>query len=169
MRRLTDLSTRISIAGTRNGLGLLATRSFRTNETIIKIVGRVVDADILWKRGGTFADNCIRFGPETYLDPGDGPPRYLNHSCEPTAAIRKENNQLFLFAARPIRRGDEIAFDYSTTLGDDDIWTMRCNCGHRSCRARIKRFGSLPAALKENYVDRGMVPKYIIETLGWRP
>jgi hypothetical protein len=93
----------------------------------------------------------------------------LNHSCEPTAAIRKENNQLFLFAARPIRRGDEIAFDYSTTLGDDDIWTMRCNCGHRSCRARIKRFGSLPAALKENYVDRGMVPKYIIETLGWRP
>ena len=159
---------RITVAQTRNGLGLVATRPFRTNETIIKLAGRVVDAGVLWKRGGTFADNCIRFGPETYLDPGDGPGRYLNHSCEPTAAVRKDNNQLFLFAARPIRSADDITIDYSTTLGDDDIWTMRCNCGHRSCRGRIKRFGSLPPALEQDYVARGMVPTYIIKTLGWR-
>ena len=162
-------STRITVADTRNGLGLLAARSFRLNQTIIKIAGRVVDADVLWKRGGTFADNCIRFGPETYLDPGDSPSRYVNHSCEPNAAIRKEASQLFLFAAQPIRRGDEITFDYSTTLGDDDIWTMRCSCGHRSCRGRIKRFGSLRASLQQAYIERGMVPKYIIKTLGWRP
>lgn len=168
-RRRTDPSTRIAVATTRNGLGLVATRPFRTSETIVKLVGRVVGAGILWKRGGTFADNCIRFGPETYLDPGDGPGRYLNHSCEPSAAVRKENNQLFLFAATPIGAGDEVAFDYSTTLGDDDIWTMRCNCGRRSCRGKIKRFGSLPPALKEDYIERGMVPKYIINTLGWQP
>jgi uncharacterized protein len=167
-RPRTNPLARVIVATTRNGLGLLSTRPFQMNETIIKIVGRVVDADLLWKRGGKFADNCIRFGPETYLDPGDGVSRYLNHSCDANAAIRKENSQLFLFAVRRIRRADEITFDYSTTLGDDDIWTMRCNCGNQSCRGRIKRFGSLPTTLKQDYVERGMVPKYIIKTLGWR-
>ena len=167
-RPRSNPSAQLTVAKTRTGLGLVATRRFRTNDTIIKLLGRVVDAGILWKRGGTFADNCFRFGPETYLDPGDRLGRYLNHSCEPSAAICKESNQLFLFAARPITAGDEVTIDYSTTLGDDDIWTMRCNCGRRQCRGRIKRFGSLPAAVKQDYIERGMVPKYIIKTLGWR-
>jgi hypothetical protein len=157
--------TRIVIGPTRNGLGLLAAKSIRRNHTIIKIVGRIVDADVLWERGGTFADNCFRFGPETYLDPGNAPGRFLNHSCEPNAGIRKDSHQLFLFAARPIARGEEIAIDYSTILGDDDIWTMRCDCGRKSCRRKIRRFGSLPAELKRRYLRQGLVPKYIVKTL----
>ena len=157
--------TRIIVAPTRNGLGLVAAKPFRPNQTIIKIVGRVVDAAVLWNKGGSFADNCIRFGPETYLDPGDAPGRFLNHSCEPNAGIRKTSNQLFLFAAQSIGAGEEIAFDYSTTLGDDDIWTMRCNCGRKSCRRRIRRFGSLSATLQRRYIERGLVPGYIVKTL----
>jgi hypothetical protein len=146
-------------------MGLVAAKNFRRDETILKIPGRVVDAGILWDRGGSFADNCIRFGPETYLDPRDGPGRFLNHSCEPNAAVRKTNNQLFLVAAQSIDAGDEVVIDYSTTLGDDDIWTMRCDCGRKSCRRRIKRFGSISAELQRRYIERGLVPKYIIETL----
>jgi hypothetical protein len=157
--------TRIIVGATRNGLGLLAAKPIRRNDTIIKIVGRIVDADILWERGGTFADNCFRFGPETYLDPGDEAGRFLNHSCEPNAGVRKHNHQLFLFAARPIVGGEEIAIDYSTILGDDDIWTMRCNCGRTSCRRKIRRFGSLPLELKRRYLRQGLVPKYIVKTL----
>lgn len=117
------------------------------------------------KIGGRFADNCFRFGPETYLDPGDGAGAYLNHSCEPNAYISKSNNRLFLIALTSIRRNDEIAIDYSTILGDDDIWTMRCHCGRRSCRGTIKRFGTLRAVLREWYIDHGAVPKYILATL----
>jgi hypothetical protein len=145
----------------RNGLGLFAARAYRPTQTIIKITGRVVDAGILWDRGGTFADNCFRFGPETYLDPGDGFGRYLNHSCEPNAGIRKSDNQLFLFAARAIAARREIVIDYSTILADDDIWTMRCDCGRRTCRKRIRRFGSLPSQVKQRYLRDGLVPKYI--------
>jgi hypothetical protein len=157
--------TSIIVTPVRNGLGLVAAKPFRPRQTIIKIVGRIVDADILWNRGGTFADNCFRFGPETYLDPGNGPGRFLNHSCRPNAAIRKTNNQLFLFATSVIHAGEEIALDYSTILGDDDIWTMRCNCGSKLCRRTIKRFGSLPVHLKRRYLRQGLVPKYIINTL----
>ena len=156
---------RVFVGAARNGIGLFAARAFRPRRTIIKITGRRVDAEVLWERGGIFADNCFRFGPETYLDPGDGYGRHLNHSCEPNAGIRKVDNQLFLFAAAPITAGTEIVIDYSTILGDDDIWTMRCNCGCTTCRTRVRRFGSLPAPLKQRYVATGLVPAYIVRTL----
>jgi hypothetical protein len=156
----------VAVASARNGLGVFATRAFKPKQTIGKIAGRVVHHRVLWKRpGSTFAANCFRYGPQTYLDPGDDPGRYLNHSCEPNAAIRKINNQIFLVAAAAIDPGDEVVFDYSTTIGDDDIWTMRCNCGEPTCRGRIKRFGTLPRAVKGRYLAGGFVPKYIIATL----
>ena len=131
----------------------------------MKVRGRVVHLDILWDRGGSFAANCFRFGPETFLDPGDDPSRYINHSCVPNAGICKSNNQLFVFAAQPIRAGTEIVFDYSTTIGDDDVWVMTCNCGHATCRKRIRRFGSLPIVVRRRYLETGLVPKYNIRTL----
>lgn len=163
--RRREVAPRVVIRRARNGEGLFATRAYQTNQTIIQIVGRRVDAQILWDLGGQFADNCFRYGPETYLDPGDGPGRYLNHSCEPNAGIRKTNHRLFLFAASPIRAGREILIDYSTILGDDDIWTMRCNCGRRACRGRIRRFGSLPSTLQQRYLQANLVPRYVIDTL----
>jgi len=150
----------------RNGRGLFATRAFRPTKDILHIIGRIYDADVLWDRGGKFADNCYRFGPETYLDPGDGDGKWVNHSCDPNAAIRKQNNRLFLFAARSISAGEELTIDYATILGDDDIWTMKCNCGSRRCRKRVKRVGLLPAEVFADYVERGMIPKLILDTLG---
>ena len=155
----------VAVRRARNGSGLFATRRYRRGARIFDLRGRIYDHRVLWKRGGTFADNCYRFGPETYLDPGDGVARYVNHSCAPNAAVGKEKNRLFLFAADTIARGDEIVFDYSTILGDDDIWTMRCNCGERACRGRIKRFGALPTALRARYLDEGLVPSFIVRTL----
>src|ERR1043165_3460892 len=153
-------ANRVAVQCTRNGVGLFAARRFRRGETIMKIAGRIVSADEVWERGGTFADNCYRFGPETYLDPGDHPSAFVNHSCRPNAAVGKAKHRLFLFAATAIAPGNEILIDYSTILGDDDIWTMRCNCGSRSCRKIIKRFGTLPAAVKARYLSAGLVPKY---------
>lgn len=157
--------THVAVRRARNGRGLFATRSFRAGETISRIPGRIVHWKLLWKIGGEFQAKCIRFGPETYLDPGDGPGRWLNHSCEPNAALRKVNNRLVLFAAEPIRAGAELTIDYSTTIGDDDVWTMRCNCGRRACRKRIRNLGTLPREMCEAYVTRGMVPKFILATL----
>ncbi|HEX6252439.1 MAG TPA: SET domain-containing protein-lysine N-methyltransferase [Gemmatimonadaceae bacterium] len=156
----------VAVAPVRNGRGLIAVKSVQSGATILRVHGRIVHYELLWRRQGSkFAANCFRYGPDTYLDPGDGVARFVNHSCEPNAGIRKVNNQLFLFAARKIGRGAEITIDYSTTIGDDDIWRMRCNCGRRSCRKVVRNFGSLPAAVRERYLSRGLVPGYIIRTL----
>jgi uncharacterized protein len=163
--KIDNVPMPLVVGPTRNGRGIFAARTFARDEIIDKIEGRIMHHRVLWRRGGTFAANCIRFGPNTYLDPRNNAGRYLNHSCEPNAAIRKRNNQLFLFAAKRIRKGTEIVIDYSTTLGDDDIWTMRCRCGTDGCRRTVRRFGSLPLALQAEYVRAGLVPRYIIETL----
>ena len=147
------------------GKGLFTARRYDRGATIMRIPGKIVAADVLWDVGGTFADNCFRFGPETYLDPRDGPGRFLNHSCEPNAGVRKLNNRLYLFAAVGIPSGREVVIDYSTILGDDDIWTMRCHCGCGGCRRTIRRFGALPEATKSRYIEGGMVPGFILSTL----
>ena len=153
----------------RTGRGLFAARSFRRGDTVLAIEGRVVNYKLLWElEGSTFSANCIRFGPETYLDPGDGPASYLNHSCAPNAAIAKTANHLYLIAARRISRGEEIVFDYSTTIGDDDVWRMRCHCGQETCRKLIRNFGSLSAELRASYLTNGLVPAFIVRTLADR-
>ncbi len=156
---------RVMVKKARNGVGLFAEGRIEASETIIRIPGHVVRHEVVWKRGGKFADNCFRFGPETYLDPVEGLGAYVNHSCVPNAGIRKRNHQLFLFAARPIGPGREILIDYSTILGDDDIWTMRCNCGRQACRGRVRRFGTLPLVLRRKYLREGLVPGFIVDTL----
>lgn len=154
------------VAPARNGRGLFAVRSLRPALTIMRVEGRIVRHELLWQRQGSkFSANCFRYGPDTYLDPGNGVSRFLNHSCEPNTAIRKVNNGLFLFAVTRISRGSEVTIDYSTTIGDDDIWRMRCNCGHARCRKMIRSFGSLPAEVRQRYLSRGMVPGYIVRTL----
>ena len=159
-------STRVTVAPARIGMGLFAARAFEAGERIMRIEGRVVHHSVLWRRrGSVFSANCIRFGPETYLDPGEGAGRYVNHSCEPNAALRKSSSRLYLYAARRISVGTEITFDYSTTIGDDDIWKMRCRCDRPRCRGTIRNFGALPPRLRTRYISRGLVPGYIVNTL----
>ena len=157
---------RVCVGPARIGRGVFATKAFRRGAAILAVEGRVVNYMMLWEReGSTFSANCIRFGPETYLDPGDGPAAFLNHSCAPNAAIAKTANRLHVVAARGIVKGEEIVFDYSTTIGDDDVWRMRCRCGHPACRRLIRNFGSLPAELRAYYLANGFVPPFIIRTL----
>lgn len=149
----------------RNGRGLFGTKRIAPGELIATIRGRRVSAEEVWHVGGALSDNAFRYGPETYLDPGHGPGRWLNHSCEPNAAVGKKGHRLFLFASSTIRAGEEIVIDYSTILGGDDIWTMKCACGAGACRGRVRNLARIPGRLREEYITRRMVPAFIIRTL----
>jgi hypothetical protein len=155
----------VAVRDSRTGRGLFASRRFVRGGTIGRIGGRVHHWRVLLRRGGVFLANCFRFGDETYLDPGNGLGRYLNHSCRPNAGIRKRGAKLFLFATRDIRAGEEIVIDYSTTIGDDDIYRMRCHCGTRRCRKWIGRFGLLPLSLRRDYLKRGLLTDVLVRAL----
>ena len=88
------------------------------------------------------------------------PDRYLNHSCDPNAGI-VDNRRLV--AIRAIAAGEEIRFDYSTTMAED-FWTLECRCGSPLCRGTVTDFRLLPSEVKQRYLELGVVQGFIART-----
>lgn len=157
----------IEVRRVRNGRGLVSTRRFLPGDAVCTFRGSLVHASRLWswwERDARRAANCIRFDADRYLDPGEGLGAFANHSCRPNAMLVVRRASLQVRAIRVIRPGDEVTHDYSTFLGADDCWSMRCNCGERACRGTVRRFDRLPGALLRTYVGLGAIPAGVLET-----
>jgi SET domain-containing protein len=157
----------LRIERVRNGWGLVANRAIPAGACITPLRGRVVSARTVrgwWRRDARRAANCIRFDADRYLDPSGEWGEFANHGCRPNAAIRRERGRLVLRAMRVIREGDEVLHDYSTLLGADDVWTMRCACGARRCRRVVRSFDRLPAATRRRYERAVAIPRFIRAT-----
>jgi hypothetical protein len=103
---------------------------------------------------------ALQIGPDLYIGESGGPDDIFNHSCEPNAGIRIEGIQADLYAIRDIAAGEEICFDYSTTLDEDDF-TMPCQCGRPSCRKVIRDGKYLPEETWQRYMSLGILPEYV--------
>jgi len=162
----------LDIQPVRNGLGIVALKSFAPGAHICEIRGAVLTSDQvwdLWKDDPLAAANCFRLNAQQYISPRNMIGAYANHSCNPNVAVVALREWLVFKAIRPIERGCELTHDYATLLGDDDIWQMDCNCGEASCRATIARFSRLPHAVRRRYQAMGAIPDYILATLDSTP
>jgi hypothetical protein len=163
----TDPRGWIIVRKVRNGRGLIATRSFRTGQLIAQIEGKVVTAEEVWgywEVDERLGANCIRFDDDHFLNPDGHIGAFANHSCNPNTALVKRGRKLIIKAIAPIAAGDELTHDYSTYIGKDDVWTMRCNCGEENCRSVVKNFSKLPKAILARYKKLGAIPKFILQT-----
>jgi hypothetical protein len=74
--------------------------------------------------------------------------RWINHSCSPNCeavivehAIDRRRDRVFIETIRPIKAGEEIAYDYGIVL--DEPYTPRlkkiwqCLCGSKKCTGTI--------------------------------
>jgi SET domain-containing protein len=64
----------------------------------------------------------------------------INHSCEPNTGFAK--NDLVLYALRDISLGEELSWDYSTSISEPG-WSLVCFCECAQCRRVILPFGEL--------------------------
>jgi len=161
----------LTVKPVRNGVGIVALKSFRQGSLICEIKGKIIAAKTVWRYWDTaprLAENCFRYDAGRYLNPEGEIGQFANHSCSPNAGIVKKGHRLLLNALSPIAPGDEITHDYSTLLGTDDVWKMRCNCGAAGCRRRVRNIGSLPALLIAEYRRLGIIPSFIYATLALR-
>lgn len=157
----------LEIRPVRNGRGIVALRRFDPGALVWRLRGRVVGPETVWRwwdADPRRAANCIRFGEESFLDTRGDFGEYANHACRPNAGLFMERGALAMRAVRVIRPGDEVTHDYSTCIGADDVWTMRCNCGERACRGRVGRFDRLPQAVLGRYRRAGMIPGFVLRT-----
>ena len=155
----------LAIKAVRNGRGIVALKAFRKGAVICEIEGKIVTADEVWRYweiDARLGENCFRYDADHYLDPDGEIGQYANHSCRPNAGIVKKGRKLLLKAIESIAPGDEITHDYSTLLGADDVWQMRCNCGAAECRRVVRNITKLPLATIRKYRRLGIVPDFII-------
>jgi hypothetical protein len=137
------------------GLGVFASRDLAPGEIILAIEGPIIDFAET-KRRGPRECMAIQIGPDRYIDT-QPPGVFVNHSCEPNAGIRQNQN---LVALRKIRQRQEIRYDYSTTM-EEDSFAMQCLCGAPTCREWVRDFSTLPQPLRERYLAQGLVMDFI--------
>lgn len=146
----------------RFGLGVFANHDIRKGAIILAFGGPIIDFAET-KRRGPWECMPLQIGENQYFDTRP-PGIFVNHSCSPNAGIRHDRD---LVALRAIRKGEEIFFDYSTTM-EEQSFTMRCLCGAPNCRGTVADFSTLPGALQERYLAQGIVMSFILKKLRLR-
>jgi SET domain-containing protein len=147
---------KISIDECSFGKGVFASENINKGEAILRFMGKVITLDEALAKGEKEA-NPLQIDTTKYIDIGE-PGVLVNHSCNPNAGIFKTN---VLVALIDIYKGEEIFYDYSTTMSEN-LWTMECKCLSINCRKIIKDFHYLPANVKKKYLGLGTVQNFIV-------
>ena len=143
------------------GQGLFSTKSFDKNQVLFKFEGVKILRENINDFSGQAAANLLQIGTNLYLDLTGYSSYFINHSCTPNCFIRVVANTAFLLSLLPIKEGDELTFDYSSTSTEDHTtWSMKCNCSIFGCRKTISGFNALAEKHKQSY-DMNIVPNYV--------
>lgn len=154
-------SSRLRLGTTDYGKGVFAEAPFQPGERVIEFQGERVDQDQLPYPYESAEDRYLQIGPRTYIGPSGVLDDFVNHSCDPNTGLDYVGEQVFLKALRPIAAGEEITFDYSTSM-DEDEWEILCCCHSSQCRGVIQDFKKIPQAVQERYLQLGIVPAFLI-------
>jgi SET domain len=97
-----------------------------------------------WLAAGDALDDdwhAMQVGPDLWLcSAGANLDDCINHSCDPNAGF--VTGEPVLYALRDIAVGEQIAWDYSTSIAEAG-WTLECLCGTARCRALVRSWWEL--------------------------
>lgn len=141
------------------GKAVFAAKNYKKDDVIVVFEGPIVGKKDLPKNLHGKRDRYVQVGLGEYMGPSRTTDDYINHSCDPNSGLKFTDFGILLIAIKAIKVGEEITWDYSTTMHDDN-WTMDCLCGSKKCRKVIKEFRNLPTPLKKKYKKLGILPKY---------
>jgi SET domain-containing protein len=120
------------------GIGVFAAASIRRHQFVARCVGRVVTSAELSPN-----HSALQVGADLWIaSRGDALDDWINHSCEPNIGF--VTGEPAFYALRDISPGEELSWDYSTSLTEPG-WELPCACGAASCRRVAKPFPMLSA------------------------
>jgi SET domain-containing protein len=125
------------------GLGLYAKRDLDMNTMIIEYVGEIIRSELGEVREKKYlkqnrAIYLFRIDDEFIIDATmtGGLARYINHSCDPNCCTKvlqyNDEKKIVIIANRPIKAGEELAYDYQFELEDNEE-KLACLCGAPNC------------------------------------
>lgn len=121
-----------------HGWGVFATRSIPKNKRVIDYAGEKIRNRESLKRERRYLQKghiwCFKLNSRWVRDAavGGNVARFINHSCKPNCYIQIVGDTIWIRAARTIRKGEELTYDYCTD-GEGEI-PCRCRPG---CTALI--------------------------------
>jgi hypothetical protein len=143
------------------GRGVYAEEYIGIGEKILEFGGAIISSKELPYPYESEKDYFLQIGHDLYLGPSGDIDDYVNHSCSPNSGVRIKNGCVELIAILPIQCGDQVTFNYTTTMSSD--WgEFRCGCGSKKCCGIVKKFKDLPPSVQKKYIRQDVVPNYIL-------
>jgi SET domain-containing protein len=120
------------------GWGVFATEPIAKNKRIIDYAGEKIRNRESLKREVRYLKRghiwCFKLNRLYVRDAavGGNVARFINHSCAPNCYTRVIGDTIWIIAARNIRKGEELTYDYST----DGVGSIQCRC-EPGCETRL--------------------------------
>ena len=152
------------IRETEKGKAVFADQDFLCGEFICEFTGRKYSKEEYLRLHDPCNNHFLQIDEGHFIGPSNEADDLINHSCNPNCGLEYREGNIFLTAIRDITKGEELTFDYSTTM-DEDCWEMECLCGDAQCRKIVRDFKHLPRPLQLRYIALGVVPSYIIRKI----
>jgi hypothetical protein len=112
------------------GWGVFATQPISKNKRIVTYEGEKISNKESLKREIRYLKNghiwCFKLNRQSVLDGavGGNDSRFINHSCTPNCYTQITGDTIWIRAAKNIRKGEELTYDYAT----DGEGTIPCRC-----------------------------------------
>jgi SET domain-containing protein len=142
-------------------MGVFSKSKFQPNEPILTFQGPVLEREEIPTLVNPEDDRYLQINKTQYLGPSGAFDDYINHSCNPNCGLAFQNEKIILKAIKPISPGEELTWDYSTTMDEED-WEMDCSCRAKQCRSRIRDFKTLPDHIKKKYKQLKIIPPFLL-------
>lgn len=109
---------------------MFATQTIPKNRRIIDYAGEKISNQVSLDRERRYLERghiwCFKLTTRTVIDAavGGNIARFVNHACRPNCYIEIAKGTIWIRAARTIRRGEELTYDYRT----EGEALLRCRC-----------------------------------------
>jgi len=113
-----------------HGWGVYATEIIPKNKRIIHYAGEKISNHESLRRERRYIKRghiwCFKLTNRTAIDAGVGGnvARFINHACRPNCYVHIVDGIIWIRAARKIRRGEELTYNYNT----DGEGLIKCRC-----------------------------------------
>jgi hypothetical protein len=164
--KTTDLDSGHAFLVGRNHVGkaIYAGQAFQAGQAIVMFKGPICHKNDLPGSLHEAQDRFVQISHDYFMGPSGNVDDLINHSCEPNSGLKFTTGGPVLIALRDIVSGEELTWDYSTTILNHN-WSMLCQCRTQSCRGRVGEFQDIPQYRQRAYAELGILPAYILDSM----
>jgi SET domain-containing protein len=115
------------------GTGAFARRDIPKGTRVIEYIGEKISKQESLRRCEADNEYIFTLNGEQDLDGKVdwNPARFINHSCTPNCDADVENDHIWIVAARDLKEGEELTYNYGFDL--EDYKDYPCRCGSPEC------------------------------------